>query len=132
MFISKLESQPFSVMSCHTIVILSNRSMSVRLYINAAINTWLPKYGGMIATIRLQKVSMETQRYFCISEYGGKWKMLHYYANGFFAPTLISPYLEGNDVDVYIVLDELPNKEVRHPTEHTLTFKPTSNPRPFR
>lgn len=64
-------------------------------------------------------------------EYGGKWKMLHYFAKKFFAPTLISPYLDGNYVDVYIVLDELPVKELRHPVQHTLHFRPKSNPRPF-
>lgn len=57
--------------------------------------------------------------------------MLHYFAKRFFAPTLISPYLDGYNVDVYIVLDELPVKEVRHPVHHTLHFRPKTNPRPF-
>ncbi|XP_045208111.2 beta-mannosidase-like isoform X1 [Mercenaria mercenaria] len=64
-------------------------------------------------------------------EYGGKWKMLHYFARHFFAPTLISPYRDGSDIDVFIVLDELRVKEVRHPVHHTLHFRPKSNPRPF-
>ncbi|CAH0728508.1 unnamed protein product, partial [Brenthis ino] len=39
-------------------------------------------------------------------EYGGKWKMLHYFAKSFFAPVLISPRLTMlGDVDVYIIND---------------------------
>ncbi|XP_059053179.1 beta-mannosidase [Achroia grisella] len=39
-------------------------------------------------------------------EYGGKWKMLHYYAKWFFAPVLISPrLLLTGDVDVYLLND---------------------------
>lgn len=64
-------------------------------------------------------------------EFGGKWKMLHYFAQDFFAPTLVSPAMDGNDVEVYIVLDELPIQEIRHPVNYTLHFKPKSNPRPF-
>ena len=55
--------------------------------------------------------------------------MLHYYAQHFFAPTLISPYLDGDDLDVYLIFDEAPIKEVRH--HHNLYFKPKSNPTPF-
>lgn len=39
-------------------------------------------------------------------EYGGKWKMLHYYAKWFFAPVLVSPrLLLTGDVDVYLLND---------------------------
>lgn len=39
-------------------------------------------------------------------EFGGKWKMLHYYAVKFFAPTLISPYLStSNTIVVYGISD---------------------------
>ncbi|XP_053614125.1 beta-mannosidase [Plodia interpunctella] len=39
-------------------------------------------------------------------EYGGKWKMLHYYAKWFFAPVLVSPrLLLSGDVDVYLIND---------------------------
>ncbi|CAG4957469.1 unnamed protein product [Colias eurytheme] len=39
-------------------------------------------------------------------EYGGKWKMLHYFAKRFFAPVLISPRLTlTGDVDVYLIND---------------------------
>jgi len=31
-------------------------------------------------------------------EYGGRWKMLHYFAKDFFAPTILSPRLEGTRV----------------------------------
>ncbi|KAL4228617.1 hypothetical protein ACF0H5_011667 [Mactra antiquata] len=64
-------------------------------------------------------------------EYGGKWKMLHYFAKQFFSPTLISPVQDGNMLDVYVILDELPVKEWRHPVDHTLQFHPRENPRPF-
>ena len=64
-------------------------------------------------------------------EYGGKWKMLHYFARHFFSPTLISPYMEGGDVDVFIVLDELQIREQRLSNGYRLHFKPKTNPRPF-
>ncbi|CAG9789387.1 unnamed protein product [Diatraea saccharalis] len=39
-------------------------------------------------------------------EYGGKWKMLHYFAKSFFVPVLVSPrLLETGDVDVYLIND---------------------------
>ena len=66
------------------------------------------------------------------SEFGGKWKALHYYAAQFFAPTIVSPYIDGDYVDVFVCIDELPISEYRHPEHNTLHFKPTSNPRPFR
>ncbi|CAG4954197.1 unnamed protein product [Parnassius apollo] len=41
-------------------------------------------------------------------EYGGKWKMLHYYAKSFFAPVLVSPrLLLTGAVDVYVINDRL-------------------------
>lgn len=39
------------------------------------------------------------------AEYGGKWKMLHYYARDFFRPTLISPYLDGTTVKLFYIND---------------------------
>ncbi|GIY65432.1 beta-mannosidase [Caerostris extrusa] len=38
-------------------------------------------------------------------EYGGRWKMLHYYAKNFFSPLLISPYEENGTVIVNVVSD---------------------------
>uniref|UniRef100_A0A2A4JXF5 beta-mannosidase n=1 Tax=Heliothis virescens TaxID=7102 RepID=A0A2A4JXF5_HELVI len=39
-------------------------------------------------------------------EYGGKWKMLHYFAKSFFAPVLVSPRLYATDeIDVYLIND---------------------------
>ena len=63
---------------------------------------------------------------FFFSEYGGKWKMLHYFAKNFFAPILISPYLDGNDVNVYIIKDELPEQEVPGSLNHSSI--PTADP----
>ncbi|XP_028176532.1 beta-mannosidase [Ostrinia furnacalis] len=41
-------------------------------------------------------------------EYGGKWKMLHYFAKRFFAPVLISPaLLSTGDVVLYLLNDRL-------------------------
>ncbi|XP_068619181.1 beta-mannosidase [Battus philenor] len=41
-------------------------------------------------------------------EYGGKWKMLHYFAKSFFAPVLVSPrQLLTDKVDVYVINDRL-------------------------
>ncbi|XP_026742954.1 beta-mannosidase-like [Trichoplusia ni] len=39
-------------------------------------------------------------------EYGGRWKMLHYFAKTFFAPVLVSPrQLVSDDIDVYLLND---------------------------
>ncbi|XP_075983148.1 beta-mannosidase [Anticarsia gemmatalis] len=39
-------------------------------------------------------------------EYGGRWKMLHYYAKNFFSPVLVSPMFKlTGDVDVYLIND---------------------------
>ncbi|XP_072929796.1 beta-mannosidase isoform X2 [Epargyreus clarus] len=39
-------------------------------------------------------------------EFGGQWKMLHYFAKSFFAPVLVSPRLTvTGDVDVYLIND---------------------------
>ena len=40
---------------------------------------------------------------FLLVEYGGKWKMLHYYATHFYNRTLISPYIDGNTLKVNLV-----------------------------
>ena len=57
--------------------------------------------------------------------------MLHYFARHFFSPTLISPYIDGGDLDVFIVLDELQIREQRLTNNYKLQFKPKTNPRPF-
>jgi len=58
--------------------------------------------------------------------------MLHYFAAKFFAPVLVSPYFDGDDLNVYVVTDELHVREVRDPVTHTLSFMAKTNPRPFR
>ena len=45
------------------------------------------------------------------AEYGGKWKMSHYYAVNFFSPTLISPVLQGDFINIHVVCDEMNSKE---------------------
>ncbi|VVC90585.1 unnamed protein product [Leptidea sinapis] len=41
-------------------------------------------------------------------EYGGKWKMLHYFAMNFFSPVLVSPRLTlAGDINVYLINDRL-------------------------
>ncbi|KAK4290007.1 hypothetical protein Pmani_037073 [Petrolisthes manimaculis] len=40
-------------------------------------------------------------------EYGGRWKMLHYYAKNFFAPVITSTYMDTDNVKVYVVSDEI-------------------------
>ena len=42
---------------------------------------------------------------FFFSEYGGKWKILHYYAKNFFAPILASGMVENNQINVYVITD---------------------------
>ena len=38
-------------------------------------------------------------------EHGGQWKMSHYYAERFFAPTLVSPIINGENLEVWAVCD---------------------------
>ena len=38
-------------------------------------------------------------------EHGGQWKMSHYYAERFFAPTLISPIINKENLEVWAVCD---------------------------
>ena len=42
------------------------------------------------------------------SEYGGKWKMLHYYAKNFYNKTILSSELDGDRLQIYFINDELP------------------------
>ena len=39
------------------------------------------------------------------AEYGGKWKMLHYYAKDFFAPTTLYIAIESGNLTVYLIRD---------------------------
>ncbi|KAH7945806.1 hypothetical protein HPB49_015839 [Dermacentor silvarum] len=39
-------------------------------------------------------------------EYGGRWKMLHYFAKKFFSPVLVSPFINGTDLRVFVVNDK--------------------------
>ena len=40
-------------------------------------------------------------------DYYGRWKALHYYARRFYDDVLISPFLHGDKVDVYVISDKL-------------------------
>lgn len=42
-------------------------------------------------------------------EYGGRWKMLHYYVRKFFEPVLVSPFVENGDVKVYVINEQFQN-----------------------
>lgn len=45
-------------------------------------------------------------------EYGGRWKILHYYAKKFFSPVLISPVKTSEtELSVYVVSDLLSDVE---------------------
>lgn len=57
-------------------------------------------------------------------DYSLRWKMLHYYAIKFFSPVLVSPFLEGDSLDIYIVVDEIPTREVRNPYTQQLRMEP--------
>ncbi|XP_065941841.1 beta-mannosidase isoform X3 [Magallana gigas] len=59
-------------------------------------------------------------------EYGGKWKMLQYFAQHFFSPLLISPYEESGMAKVYICVDEIKLHVTRHPHTHHLQFVPNA------
>ena len=53
--------------------------------------------------------------------------MLHYFAKNFFAPFLISPVKESNNIEVYIVVDQIPTSVHRHPQTGQVHFKPLTN-----
>ncbi|KAL1417940.1 hypothetical protein MTO96_006007 [Rhipicephalus appendiculatus] len=40
-------------------------------------------------------------------EYGGRWKMLHYFAKKFYSPVLVSPFSNRTHLNVFVVNDEL-------------------------
>jgi len=46
-------------------------------------------------------------------EHGGKWKMSHYFAYNFFSPTLVSPVIEGDMINVYVVCDQTDEREIK-------------------
>ncbi|PVD35823.1 hypothetical protein C0Q70_02792 [Pomacea canaliculata] len=58
-------------------------------------------------------------------DYSGRWKMLHYYALRFFNPLMVSPVLNGSTLDIYVVMDEIPSREVRDPVTGNLRFEPS-------
>ncbi|KAL8604278.1 hypothetical protein ACOMHN_023648 [Nucella lapillus] len=57
-------------------------------------------------------------------DYSLRWKMLHYYALHFFSPVIVSPCLQGDVLDVYIIVDEIPTREVRDPHSRQLRMEP--------
>ncbi|KAA0202062.1 hypothetical protein HAZT_HAZT000623 [Hyalella azteca] len=40
-----------------------------------------------------------------LTKYGGRWKMLHYYSKNFFSPILVSPYIDGTQIHVWVIND---------------------------
>lgn len=59
-------------------------------------------------------------------EFGGKWKMSHYYAVKFFKPVIVSPVIEGDNVNVYAVCDhEEQNLKLGIQTFHWDSFTAT-------
>lgn len=59
-------------------------------------------------------------------EYGGKWKMLHYYAKRFYRRTLLSPYLEDGLLKLYYVNDDVWTKKPQFHYEN-LTHSSSGN-----
>ncbi|KAK7109883.1 beta-mannosidase-like [Littorina saxatilis] len=60
-------------------------------------------------------------------DYSGRWKMMHYYAARFFAPLLVSPYMDGSDVNIFVVVDQIPTMDVRDPDTQRLRFEPLTD-----
>ena len=46
-------------------------------------------------------------------EYGGQWKLSHYFAQSFFRPVIISPIIDGDWVQVWLVCDTEQNTEMK-------------------
>ena len=52
--------------------------------------------------------------------------MLHYYSLKFFGPLLLSPYLDGPLLNVFVVVDQIPTAAVRDPVSQRLRMEPVS------
>lgn len=60
-------------------------------------------------------------------EYGGQWKMAHYYAEKFFADTLLSPVIDSDMVEVWVVCDRpTPALTLLTSALHWDSFHPTN------
>ena len=46
-------------------------------------------------------------------EYGGQWKLSHYFAQSFFRPVIISPIIDGDWVQVWLVCDTEQSTEMK-------------------
>ena len=46
-------------------------------------------------------------------EHGGQWKLSHYFAESFFRPVIISPIIDKDTVQVWLVCDEQRDTEMR-------------------
>ncbi|XP_076456122.1 LOW QUALITY PROTEIN: beta-mannosidase-like [Babylonia areolata] len=57
-------------------------------------------------------------------DYSLRWKMLHYYAVKFFSPVLVSPILDGDFLDVFVVVDGIPTVEARDSHTGRLRMEP--------
>ncbi|XP_071101413.1 beta-mannosidase-like [Haliotis cracherodii] len=60
-------------------------------------------------------------------DYKGKWKMLHYYVRKFFAPVLISPFIDGNFLNIYMVVDDIFLTEVKDTKTGMNVFTPATS-----
>lgn len=62
-------------------------------------NIWNNNIHSLILTLTSADVTFDP------TEYGGRWKMLHYYAKDFFSPILASGMIQGGDVYGYSITD---------------------------
>ena len=61
-------------------------------------------------------------------EHGGQWKMSHYYAERFFAPILVSPIINGDNLEVWAVCDSTTGPLGLQTTAlHWTSFNPTNS-----
>ena len=61
-------------------------------------------------------------------EHGGQWKMSHYYAERFFAPVLVSPIINGDNLEVWAVCDSSTGPLGLQTTAlHWTSFNPTNS-----
>ena len=45
-------------------------------------------------------------------EHGGGWKLSHYYAEQFFRPIIVSPIINGDNVEVWLICDQQSEEEI--------------------
>ncbi|OQV25827.1 Beta-mannosidase [Hypsibius exemplaris] len=107
----KLPSEPYGQRDFPGIVYLTqvNQAMALKTeteYYRRMQDTFLAdSSGGTQGALYWQLNSIWPSASWSSIEFGGKWKMAHYYAKEFFEPVLLSPYVDGDQFLVTLIND---------------------------